>query len=168
MYRGKRAPCRDKLNSTKQQSTSRQWWSRWETGTNGSMRGAHCCTVELQAVQIYFPVAGALQVCVHEISRVVHAVGTSLVNTPRLNCKGKRLIRAPRQRPHQTSGPSSRKSSLSDFTWDNELHPGSWRSSCWTTKRTLMHEDFTPIDTKTTLQNDSNVRNTRNRRRVFQ
>ena len=37
----------------------------------------HCCTVELQAVQLYLSVDVALQSCVNEIFRVVHANDTT-------------------------------------------------------------------------------------------
>ena len=60
-------------------------------------RGAHCCTVELQAVQIYLPVAVADQARVHEVSRVVSAIDTTMVDSPRLDCQGGVRIRAPRR-----------------------------------------------------------------------
>ena len=72
----------------------------------GVRRGAHCCTVELQAVQIYLPVAVADQARVHEVSRVVSAIDTTMVDSPRLDCQGGVRIRAPRQHPPDPKPPS--------------------------------------------------------------
>ena len=69
----------------------------------GVRRGAHCFTVELHAVQIYLPVAVAGQARVHEISRVVRAIDTTMVNSPRLYCQGGR--RTPRQHPPDPKHP---------------------------------------------------------------
>ena len=52
---------------------------------DGVRRGPHSYTIELQAVQINLPAAGALQVHVHENSRVVSGIDTTQWPTLRQN-----------------------------------------------------------------------------------
>ena len=61
---------------------------------NGVRRGAHCSTVELQAVQVFLRPVRA-----HEVSRAVRAIDTTMVNSPRLDCQGRMRLWAPRQHP---------------------------------------------------------------------